>query len=208
MECGARPEGRLRHVGTAFSWPPAVGCIILRIWGNASREINKLGRPQVAPTRVKRPGRPRKPELILVSEGTGQRNRVLILALSKALHLLTFSTQEHPDWSLGELVEETGLNRANVYRILRTMEHDRFLGLDPETGRYHLGPAMYPTAYLTQAHSELVRTARPHLESLAEATGETAALAGDVDGWVVIVDQVLTSHPSKPELPLGRALGV
>lgn len=134
-----------------------------------------------------------------------ERNHVLISSLSKGLHLLALFTSEQPDWSLGELVDRTELNRATVYRILRTMEHDGFLALDRGTGRYHLGPAIYPTAYLTQSHSELVRVAHPHLESLARRTGETAGLGVDIDGWVVVVDEVPTLHASKLTLPIGMA---
>ncbi len=105
------------------------------------------------------------------------------------------------------MAAETGLHRASVYRILRTMEHDAFVGIDPATGRYHLGPAMYPAAYLTQTHSELVRIAHPHVRALAESTGETANLAVDVDGWPVVIDLVLTSHVYKPILPFGKAIG-
>lgn len=153
-----------------------------------------------------RPGRPRKQEADTASKGADQRSRVLVASVSKALHLLTLFTRERPEWNLAELVEATGLNRASVYRILRTLEHDRFLAVDPETGRYYLGPAMYPVAYLTQAHSELVRLSHPHLESLAKTTGETTALGVEVGGWVVVVDHVLTSHASKPDLPMGMAL--
>jgi DNA-binding IclR family transcriptional regulator len=103
------------------------------------------------------------------------------------------------------MAAETGLHRASVYRILRTMEHELFLGLDPRSGRYHLGPAMYPAAYLTQTDSELVRLAHPHIGRLAERTGETANLAVDFDGRVVIIDEVLTSHVYKPKLPIGMA---
>jgi IclR family KDG regulon transcriptional repressor len=154
---------------------------------------------------LNRPGRPRTKKAAAVLDGEHERNHALIGSLSKGLHVLTQFTSERPEWSLGELVGKTKLNRATVYRILRTMEHDRILALDAETGRYHLGPAIYPVAYLTQAHSELVRAARPHLENLAERTGETAALGVDVDGWVVILDQVLTSCPSKLRLPVGLA---
>ena len=65
---------------------------------------------------------------------------------------------------------------------------------------------MHTAAYLTQTDSELVRIAHPHLEALAERTTETANLAVDVDGWPVVIDQVLTSHIYKPVLPFGKAM--
>ncbi len=154
-----------------------------------------------------RPGRPRKTEANPQLAAGGRGEPTLVSSLSKALRILTLFTLEHPDWSAAELAAKTGLQRASVYRILRTMEQEAFVGVDPATGRYHLGPAVYPTAYLTQTNSELVRIARPHLRTLAERTGETANLAVDVDGWPVVVDQVLTAQIYKPVLPFGKAIG-
>jgi DNA-binding IclR family transcriptional regulator len=131
----------------------------------------------------------------------------LVSSLSKALRILTLFTVERPEWSPAEIAAETGLHRASVYRILRTMEHDHFVGVDAATGRYHLGPAIYPAAYLTRTDAELVRVAHPHIQALAGSTGETANLAVDVDGWPVVVDQVLTSHIYKPIFPFGPAIG-
>lgn len=152
----------------------------------------------------RRPGRPRTLSPTR-EEGEPAHARSFVTSLSRGLFVLTQFDSSHPEWNLAEMVARTKLNRATVYRILRTMEQERVLALDRKTGRYHLGPAMYPLAYLTQEHSELVHVARPHLEDLAERTGETASLAVEVDGLVVVVDEVLTSRPSKIHVPLGQA---
>ncbi len=155
--------------------------------------------------RSNRPGRPRKTALAATAEAEKTENG-LVSSLSKALRILTLFSGDRPDWSPAEIAAATGMHRASVYRILRTMELEAFVGVDSGTGRYHLGAAMHTAAYLTQTDSELIRIARPYLQALAERTEETANLAIDVDGWPVVVDQVLTSHVYKPVLPFGKAM--
>jgi IclR family acetate operon transcriptional repressor len=129
-----------------------------------------------------------------------------VRALSRGLRVLALFTVDHPEWSLSELSRRTGLHKATTYRMTRTMEAEGFLVFDQTTGRYHLGPATIPLSFLASSQSELVRIARPYLDELAEVTGETANLAVEVEGSVVVIGQVLTSHPFKPDLPLGRVM--
>jgi IclR family acetate operon transcriptional repressor len=133
-------------------------------------------------------------------------DQFVIRALSRGLRLLALFTLEHPSWTLTQLYERTGLHKATTYRITRTMEAEGFLVFDRQTNAYHLGPAALPLSYLASSQSELLRMAGPFLEQLAEETGETANLAVETDGTVVVVGQVLTSHPFKPTLPLGRVM--
>ena len=91
--------------------------------------------------------------------------------------------------------------------MLRTLEWKEFVVFDPETERYHLGTAMIPGAYLTLSYVSFVRSTHPFLEDLAKETGETVELTVESAQGAVVVDQVATSHPFKPNLPTGRILG-
>jgi DNA-binding IclR family transcriptional regulator len=129
-----------------------------------------------------------------------------IRALARGLRLLALFTVDHPEWTLTQLYERTGLHKATTYRITRTMEAEGFLVLDRDTGAYRLGPAALPMSYLASSESELLRIARPYLVELAEITGETTNLAVENEGTVVVIGQELTSHPFKPSLPVGRVM--
>jgi DNA-binding IclR family transcriptional regulator len=130
----------------------------------------------------------------------------IVRALSRGLRILALFTVDHPEWGLNELSQSTGLHKATVYRMTRTMEAEGFLVFDPGTNRYHLGPSILPVTYLASSQNELIRLARPYLEELAEETGETANMAVEQDGSVVVVGQVLTPHLFKPVLPVGRVM--
>ena len=129
------------------------------------------------------------------------------LTLAKGLRVLALFDEKRRDWTLDQIAEATGLPRATAHRMARTLEDARYLVLDPASNRYHLGPAMLAGMYLSTGFSELVRVARPYLESLARETGESVNLAVDVDGVAVGVDRIDTSRPFQPRMPLGRIIG-
>lgn len=133
-------------------------------------------------------------------------DQFVVRALSRGLRVLALFSVDHPEWSLNELARTTHLHKATTYRMTRTMEAEGFLVFDPESGTYHLGPAVIPLSYLAQKQSELERMAKPFLEELAAETGETANLAIETEGTFIVIGSVLTSHTFKPSLPVGRVL--
>jgi DNA-binding IclR family transcriptional regulator len=94
-----------------------------------------------------------------------------------------------------------------AYRMIRTMESSRYLVRDPVTNRYHLGPALLATMYLSGGYSELAAIVRPYLVDLTEQTGEAATLAIELDGVAVSVDMVDTPRPLRREVAVGRIIG-
>ncbi|MEM7347972.1 MAG: helix-turn-helix domain-containing protein, partial [Chloroflexota bacterium] len=48
-------------------------------------------------------------------------------AVSRAITILNCFNDAHPDQSLLDLCETTGLNRTTVYRILSALEHAGFI---------------------------------------------------------------------------------
>jgi DNA-binding IclR family transcriptional regulator len=74
------------------------------------------------------------------------------------------------------LAETVGLNRTTTWRLLTTLEHQRLVTHDKETGTYSLGFGLIDLASLADGIA-LVRAARVVLWRLAAESGETAALA-------------------------------
>lgn len=129
-----------------------------------------------------------------------------VRALARGLTILALFDIEHPEWGLTEICEQTGMSKTTAYRMVRTLEAKDFLVHDPATERYHLGKATIPAAYVALSYVGFVRAARPFLEALAEATGETVELTVGGAGGAVVVDQVATTHPFRLNLPTGRTL--
>ena len=147
-------------------------------------------------------GRPRAP----IEESLEKNNDIYVQALARGLTILSLFDIEHPDWNLGEIVKTTGLSKTTTYRMLRTLEWEGFVTFNAENEYYHIGPATIPVAYLALSDIGFSRLSHPLLEKLAETTGETVELAVEGKGGAVVVDHVATSHPFKPNLPLGRVL--
>lgn len=140
-------------------------------------------------------------------EGGGEENSNLhVQSLARGLTILTLFDVEHPEWGLGDITRQTGISKTAAYRMLRTLEWKGFVTFNPDTELYSIGPATLPVAYLTLSHVGFSRLAHPILEKLAAATGETVELAVEGKGGAVVVDHVATSHPFKPNMPLGRVL--
>jgi DNA-binding IclR family transcriptional regulator len=131
----------------------------------------------------------------------------LVRALAKGLAVLGLFDAENREWTLDEIAEGAGLPRMTAYRMIRTMEASSYLVRDPVTSRYHLGPALLATTYISETYSELVAIARPYLRDLAAVTGESATLAVEVDGVAVSVDTVDTTRPFRREVAQGRIIG-
>ena len=74
------------------------------------------------------------------------------------------------------LAETVGLNRTTTWRILTTLEQERLVTHDKETGTYSLGFGLIDLAGQAEGDA-LVRSARVVLQRLAGQARETAALA-------------------------------
>ena len=59
-------------------------------------------------------------------------------SLERAVHILRLFDDERPDWSLQELIEQTGLTKTTVFRMLTTLKHEGFLE-QTEKGKWIYG---------------------------------------------------------------------
>jgi DNA-binding IclR family transcriptional regulator len=131
----------------------------------------------------------------------------MIQSLVKGLMVLSLFDKVRSEWTLDEIAEAVGVPRMTAYRLVKTMEGVGYLVCD-QTSRYHLGPAVLAaTCASVDRYAELVKVARPYLEDLAGATGETVTFAVEIDGLPVEVDEILTSRPFTRPHAIGRIFG-
>ncbi len=105
---------------------------------------------------------------------------------------------EHPEWSIRELCEHTGLPKPTVRRLIKTLEAAHWLAYDPESRKYHLGSSALRASYVAMSHAELVRLAHPILVRLTEETTESTSLSIWADRGALIIDTVPTARAFKP----------
>ncbi len=109
------------------------------------------------------------------ADGTAGSTRVQSVERAAVL-LRAVAAASGPEASATALAEAVGLNRTTTWRILSTLENQRLVMHDKETGSYSLGFGLIDLA--GQAGSAaLVAAARLVLQHLAAEARETAALA-------------------------------
>jgi DNA-binding IclR family transcriptional regulator len=88
------------------------------------------------------------------------------------------------------LAETVGLNRTTTWRLLSTLERERLVSLDRDTGWYSLGFGLIDLAGQATGTS-MARWSRAVLQRIASRTGETAALAVMRDGALTYVAEAV-----------------
>jgi len=128
----------------------------------------------------------------------------LIQSVSRALDLLEAFSAKEAELGVTELARKLKLHKNNVFRLLATLETRGYVEQDKETERYRLGVKVYEVASVFLQHLDLRRQSRPHLESLAAKSGETAYLTVLDGGAAVYVDMVESEQGVRVGPRLGR----
>lgn len=131
----------------------------------------------------------RKAQHVVSGATTGHRAAPSVQSVERAAALLrAVASATGPASTATALAEQVGLNRTTAWRILSTLEHDRLVVHDKETGSYALGFGLIDLAGQA-ASGALVEASHIVLRHLAAESGETAALALMRDGTLTYVAQ-------------------
>ena len=92
---------------------------------------------------------------------------------------------------LADLAERVDLPVPTVHRLLQALISEGFALQDLGTRRYEMGPSATRLADHSQAHEALRHRARPILERVMEACGETVFLTIRIGDQLQYVDTVM-----------------
>jgi IclR family KDG regulon transcriptional repressor len=116
-----------------------------------------------------------------------------IQSVSHALDILESFTKAEDELGVTELSKRLGLHKNNVFRLLATLEHRGYIEQNKATENYRLGPKTLQIGSIFIEQRECRRQARPILESLMAASGETAVVAVLRGNKVIYMDSVETN---------------
>lgn len=137
--------------------------------------------------------------------GTETRS-TLVPAVDRAVTLLRLLQDGSAGHGVSELSRRAGLHKSTVHDILHTLCHHRLVEQDPVTRRFRLAAGLLEFSAHVHERLDLRRVARPHLGTLARATGETVFL-GTFDGdHVMILDKEESAQDMKITSPVGRRI--
>lgn len=125
-----------------------------------------------------------------------------VQSLKRAFDLLELMAAAGGEVALSRLAADSGLPVPTIHRIVRTLVAGGYVQ-QMSSRRYTLGPRLIG---LGASASHTVETwASPHLEALAESTGESANLAMlDVDRIVYVAQAASTRHTMRMFTEVGR----
>jgi DNA-binding IclR family transcriptional regulator len=99
-----------------------------------------------------------------------------VRAVDRALEILLAFTPADDELTVSELLKRVDLSRPTLYRLLGTLERNRFLMRSGEPQRFRLGPAVAQLAHVWSASHNVAAVAQPMMHKAWKETGETVAL--------------------------------
>jgi DNA-binding IclR family transcriptional regulator len=129
-----------------------------------------------------------------------------IQSVSHALDILESFTKTEDELGVTELSKRLGLHKNNVFRLLATLEHRGYIEQNKATENYRLGPKTLQIGSIFIEQRECRRQARPILESLMTASGETAVVAVLRGNKVIYMDSVETNKTVRAVSRIGAML--
>lgn len=135
-----------------------------------------------------------------------EKANYLIQSVSHALDILESFTRMDKELGVTELSKRLGLHKNNVFRLLATLEHRGYIEQNRETENYRLGPKTLQIGSIFIEQRECRRQARPVLEALTAATGETAVVAVLRSDKVVYMDSVESDRTVRAVSRVGAML--
>ena len=127
-----------------------------------------------------------------------------VRSIEKALAVIECFTAERPALTLSEVANLTAMTRASARRILLTLEHLGYVGLDGR--RFHLRPSILRLGYAYLSTLSLRELARDGMEGLVRRFEESCSLAVLDETEIVYVARISTPRIMTVTLSVGARL--
>ncbi len=125
----------------------------------------------------------------MAKAGASNKSYAKIQSVARATEILkAFITAD--SWGPTELAQHVGLHKSVVHRLLVTLAGSGVLTRNAETGQYSLGPVIAQLQPRGGFNGALKQMARPYLQRLAAASGETVSLCVREESQGLCIDYV------------------
>jgi len=127
----------------------------------------------------------------------------LVQSVDRALSLLDLLGNGNASWGISEFSRATGLSKAVVFRLVRTLERHGYV-MQSEDRRYALGTKPLELASVVLHRFDVRQIARSTMLDLAERTGESVVLTAPSRDGVICLDTVDSPQQIRVSFRLGR----
>ena len=129
-----------------------------------------------------------------------------VRAVERAVQILSSLDDEHPERSLSEIVQATGLHKATTHRILMTLLNCGFVDRTAGGEKYRLGLRMIGLGLGVLNRFDFRQEALAHMEQLVERFQETCDLGVFDRGQVLDLEVVHGKYALTVAARVGRHL--
>ncbi len=120
-------------------------------------------------------------------------------SLERAIQLLRLFDDERPNWTLADLIDETGLKKTTVFRMLTALKNEGLLEHNSSTGMWGLGSELILLGGRAMRQHRLRDIANSHMRKLSRLTGESVTLDvlwvdEDQTPFTMVIDEAIGRH--------------
>jgi DNA-binding IclR family transcriptional regulator len=126
-----------------------------------------------------------------------------VQVLDRALAALAILADRSSECGLAELCVALRLHKSTVHRLMMVLEQHRLVVKNPETGRYRLGLKLFELGTRAIDGLDLRGRARPYLNRLQDAFGETVFFCILDEGQVFYVEKVESQRSVRTACTVG-----
>lgn len=135
-----------------------------------------------------------------------ERRPPVVPAVARAVHVLRALGEDGDGLRLSELSRQLGVSKSTLSGLLWTLEGFGLVERDPASRAFRLGVGLLDLSAAVLRRLDLREAARPALEGLRDASGETAILHVPRGGQLLILDRAEPDHQLKVVAPVGHRL--
>ncbi|MDE2335009.1 MAG: IclR family transcriptional regulator [Rhodospirillales bacterium] len=132
-----------------------------------------------------------------------QASGYIVQPVSKALRVLVHVAEKGHGVPLAEIAADVRLPKTTVFRYLQTLVAAEFLHHDMESDHYSVGHRFRALARADTSLQRLRNLALPEMAELRRAFNETINLGIMVDGHIVYIDMMESSHALRMQTRIG-----
>lgn len=117
-----------------------------------------------------------------------------IKSLQRAINILDLFDEQTAALGITEIAETLGLHKSTAAGLVYTLEHNGYLGQDPETRKYGLGFKLVERASTLLDQIDVRTAALPYLQELRDWSGESVNLAVRDGMQIVYIERLTTTQ--------------
>ena len=106
----------------------------------------------------------------------------VINSVSKAVAVLSLFAYEGRSLGITEISNKLSLQKANVYKIVKTLEHSGWLAQERETSKYRSGVSFLRAASAVLSHYDERDIYIGEMQTVSDAINEDVVLCAIIDG--------------------------